>query len=99
MANKAPLDTCPSAASSMAANQGFFSTFEARMPGYLIPAHANTLRLHKATRDLTRIQHKGLVQKYFISQGAMLFQESILAAGKGMMGTVWVLEQHGGDKA
>lgn len=68
-------------------------------PGYLIPAHANTSRLHKATRALTRIQHKGLEQKYFISQEEMLFQDSIPAAGNGMMGTVWVLKLHSGDEA
>lgn len=56
-----------------------FSTFGTHMPEYLIPAHTNTRRLYDATRNLTRIQHKGLVQKYFISQEEMLFQGSVLA--------------------
>lgn len=66
---------------------------------YLIPTHTNTRRLNKATRDLTRIKDKSLVQKYFISQTEVVFQESELEAEDCTVHIVWVLELYCGDKA
>lgn len=53
---------------------------------------------HKATRNLKRNEDKGLVQKYFISQEEMFFQESILTARDCMIGIMCSLELHSGDK-